>query len=252
MHIHSVRHSWPESPGFHLCRPQGSGDYVLLHFQTNGEIRFDNRFHQVSPGAFIIFAPHTPHELMSSAPLLHDWMHLSGPVDQHLARFALQCDTIYMPACTRHITETIAALEAEFFAQRNYGDELMQARLTELFILVARSLQGDAPSPLPRETADRLRSLRAEMLLHPERPWTSQDMARHINLSVPRLYPLYRQMFSVSPNRDLILIRIEKGRNMLRQGESVSSVAEQLGYANVTHFIRQYTQIVGVSPSRSR
>ena len=148
--------------------------------------------------------------------------------------------------------ETIAALEAEFFAQRNYGDELMQARLTELFILVARSLQGDAPSPLPRETADRLRSLRAEMLLHPERPWTSQDMARHINLSVPRLYPLYRQMFSVSPNRDLILIRIEKGRNMLRQGESVSSVAEQLGYANVTHFIRQYTQIVGVSPSRSR
>ena len=101
-----------------------------------------------------------------------------------------------------------------------------------------------------RETAARLRQLRAEMILHPEKPWTNEDMAKWLNVSVSRLYPLYRRLFSISPGQDLILMRVEKAKNMLMQGIPVSQVAELLGYSSTFHFIRQFRQHTGVTPGQ--
>jgi len=77
-------------------------------------------------------------------------------------------------------------------------------------------------------------------------------MARRLGVSVSRLYPLYRRLFSISPGKDLILMRVEKAKNMLLQGESVSRTAEAMGYANIYHFIRQFKQITGSSPGKIR
>ena len=88
------------------------------------------------------------------------------------------------------------------------------------------------------------------MIQHPERAWTNEMMAKRVNISVSRLYPLYRRMFSISPGRDLILMRIEKAKNMLSQGVSVAQVSELLGYGSTFHFIRQFKQETGVTPGR--
>jgi len=95
-----------------------------------------------------------------------------------------------------------------------------------------------------------LRELRAEMIQHPEWPWTNEMMARRVNISVSRLYPLYRRLFSISPGRDLILTRVEKAKNMLSQGLSVAQVTEQLGYGSTFHFIRQFKHETGVTPGK--
>lgn len=46
-------------------------------------------------------------------------------------------------------------------------------------------------------------------------------------------------------------MRIEKAKNMLMQGMSVAETAEQLGYTNVYHFIRQFKQITGITPGKA-
>ncbi|MDD6882911.1 MAG: AraC family transcriptional regulator [Eubacteriales bacterium] len=250
MEIQSIRHSWPERAGFTLRRKQGAEEYVLLHFHTPVELYFGHQTHIVAGGTVIVFAPHTPHEFFSPGPLLHDWMHIVGNFDAEMSRFGLAPDTLYSCGCGQRISEIVSLMEGEFFAQRDFWQDMIQARLRELLILLRRDLLGSLPPPVPLETAEKLRALRGEMLMHPERPWTSDSMARRINLSASRLYPLYRRIFSVSPNRDLILMRIEKARNMLRQGESVSRVAEQMGYASPQHFVRQFKQITGISPGQ--
>ena len=252
MEILRIRHSWPEAANFDLNRPKGTEDYVLLHFHNSVQLFFDGQWHETAPGALILFSPGQNHRFISREPLLHDWMHAVGRVEEEIAPYGLKANTLYQPERPAEITELFARLEAECFARRSYSSFLINALLTEMWVLLARGLMGDMPLPVPRETAERLRSLRAEMLLHPEYPWSNEEMAARIGLSVSRLYPLYRRMFSLSPGKDLILMRVEKAKNMLLQGESVSRAAEQTGYNNPYHFIRQFKQIVGMTPGKIR
>ncbi|HPF86558.1 MAG TPA: AraC family transcriptional regulator [Candidatus Limiplasma sp.] len=250
MEIRRVRHNWAEKARFSLSRPNGAGEYVFLHFNNAVELVFHGRKHMAKPGAVIIFAPQTGHLLLSPGPLLHDWMHITGPVDEALAAVGLAADTLYQPACGAVITQAVAGLETEFFAQRKYWRLYQQAALTELWIALAYDVSGEQPPRLERETADRLRELRAGMLLRPWEKWTVDTMARSLNISASRLYALYRRMYAISPNRDLILIRIERAKIMLEQGETVAKTAQETGYASVNHFIRQFRQEAGISPGQ--
>ena len=252
MDILRIRHSWPEPANFTLNRPNGVKEYVLIHFHNAVEISFDGVTHQAAPGALIIFSPHKPNSFHSPEPLLHDWIHLTGDVVHEIAAFDLKPDTLYQPTCPTQITELVARLEAEFFAQHAYRNDMFHCLLSELWILLSRNLSGNMPDPVPRKMADQLRALRADMLLHPEAEWSNEKMAHRLGLSVSRLYPLYRRMFSISPGQDLILMRVEKAKNMLLQGESVARTAEAMGYTNIYHFIRQFKQITGSTPGKVR
>lgn len=252
MEILRIRHNWPERAGFELNRPHGAPEYVLLHFHNEIELTFSGRRVKTQPGALILFAPMAPHHFKSHGPLVHDWIHLTGRVAEEISCFGLEPNILYQPNCGLKITELTAQLESEFFAQRTHWRTLSQALLTQLWVLLARDLMGEAPLPVPRETADRLRALRAEMLLHPEWEWSNEKMAQRLGLSVSRLYPLYRRMFAISPGRDLILMRVEKAKNLLLQGETVARTAECMGYSNLYHFIRQFKQIAGVTPGQVR
>ncbi|MBE5783811.1 MAG: helix-turn-helix domain-containing protein [Clostridiales bacterium] len=252
MNILRIRHSWPEPKNFSLKRPSGASEYVLLHFHNAVKLTFLGECHETAPGAFIIFSPHEPHIIFSAEPLLHDWIHLTGDVAAEISAYGLFPDTLYQPACNSKITDIIAHLEAEFFAKRAFSKNLSDALFIQLWVLLARELSGDVSDPVPRQMADQLRALRADMLLHPEAEWSNEQMARRLGVSVSRLYPLYRRLFSISPGKDLILMRVEKAKNMLLQGESVSRTAEAMGYANIYHFIRQFKQITGSSPGKIR
>lgn len=252
MDILRIRHSWPEPENFTLNRPKGAKEYVLIHFHNAVEITLDGVCHHTAPGALIIFSPHKPHSFHSRDPLLHDWIHLTGNVADEIGVFGLSPDTLYQPGCNSRITDLIARLEAEFFARRSFCQELTHSLLCELWVLLIRDLSGDVPDPISHKMADQLRTLRAEMLLHPEAEWSNDQMARRLGVSVSRLYPLYRRLFSISPGKDLILMRVEKAKNMLLQGESVAHTAEAMGYTNIYHFIRQFKQITGSSPGKIR
>lgn len=250
MNIQKIRHSWPEAAGFELNRPEGAGEYILLHFLTPVELSFAHKTHHAPAGTLIVFRPDTGHRFFSKGPLLHNWMHLTGAAEKELARFGLAVDTLYSVPYGMQITERVARLETEFFARKSHWNACLQALLEELWINLSRQLTDEMLQPISRETADRLRTLRAEMILHPEAEWTNEQMAKRLNISISRLYPLYHSLFSISPRRDLILMRIEKAENLLRQGYAVSQTAELLGYGSTYHFIRQFRKETGITPGR--
>ncbi len=61
MEIKQVRQDWPEEADFHLSRPNGAQEYVLLHFHNSVELYFGNRRYVTQPGALILFSPGEPH-----------------------------------------------------------------------------------------------------------------------------------------------------------------------------------------------
>lgn len=248
MKLLRARHSWPESAGFELHRLDSEDEYIFLHFLTPVELYYQQQWRTVNPGALIIFRPDTPQHFISRKPLLHDWMHLGGNVEEEFARFGLQTDTLYQMVKSDPITQQIARLEGELLSRSSHWEIYTQALLQEIWVTIVRQSKGEHTAPVVRETADLLRSLRADMILHPEWPWTHEMMATQINISCSRLYVLYRRQFATSPGKDLISIRIERAKSMLEQGASVANCADALGYANVSHFIRQFKLETGVTP----
>jgi hypothetical protein len=249
MEIKQVRHDWPEEADFHLSRPSGAQEYVLLHFHNSVELYFGNRRYVTQPGALILFSPGEPHRFLSREPLLHDWMHLTGPVREEAAAFGI-ARTRFTSRLRRADYRAGARLEAEFFARRSHWQALAQALMTELWVLLCRDLTRETPAPVALETADRLRALLAPDSSAPELPWDNATMARQINLSVSRLYPPlppHVRPFT-QPRSDPH--PVEKAKNMLLQGETVARTAACLGYANVSHFNRQFQAGHRVPPGR--
>lgn len=252
MEIRNVRHSWPEPAGFNLSRPSGGGEYIFLYFHSAVELCMFDQWRKAPPGTMIVFEPDTPHGFVSRGPLVHDWMHLGGEVSAELKALGIETNRMYAVACKERITQYAAQLESEFFARGAHWQRFVNAVLDELWITIAREIAGQAAQPVLQGTAERLRTLRAEMILHPEQPWTNAMMAKRVNVSESRLYPLYRRLYSISPGQDLILMRVEKAKQLLMQGMDVAQTAETVGYNNVYHFIRQFRQTVGTTPGKWR
>lgn len=246
-----VRHRWAEHAGFSLVRPEGVPEYILLHFHTSVELTFDNQTHHLDKGAFIVFAPGTPHAFVAHDALLHDWLHISGDMAQMMKNYGLQPDTLYQVDQSAGISDSVAFLENEFFTQRPYWGDLATAKLTEMLIRISHCVHRTQFQPRVRdETAEYLREIRTQILTNPWHSWSVTELAQAVSLSESRLHALYKAAFGISPRRDLILIRIEKAKMLLQSGLSVTSVAEQLGYSSVYHFIRQFKQLTGTTPGQ--
>jgi len=249
--ITRIRHRWAEKDGFTLDRPKGAGEYILLHFLTPVELHFSQKTFHLLPGALIVFSPDCPHRFVAKGALLHDWLHITGDVEGLMNQYGLKVNTLYTPELTATISEIVAFLESEYFAQRPFCSELHAAKLTELFIRIAHSISDTQPKLNIRdETAERLRDIRMRILSDPWKQWTIAELASYANISQSRLHALYKNIFGISPKHDLILMRIEKAKQLLTHGETVTEAADQLGYSSVFHFIRQFRQFTGTTPKQ--
>ena len=246
-----VRHRWAEKSNFVLDRPKGTSDYVLLHFLTPVTMVLDGKKRHVEKGSLIVFSPGASQHFEAHEPLLHDWMNITGDVKELMGQYRLRPDVLYHPNQPTAISDIVCFMEMEFFAQHTYWPQLQRVKLEELFIRVAHALEPTtAVRTIGPETEEHLRTLRSRMLSEPWQDWTVPVLANHVHISESRLHALYKSLFGISPRRDLVLMRIEKAKTMLQSGTSVSDTAEQLGYGNVYHFIRQFRTETGITPKQ--
>ena len=127
-------------------------------------------------------------------------------------------------------------------------------KMTELFIKLSRSLSDEYTAVIDTTTSEGLRRLRSEVLLSLNHPWTVAEMAARIPLSESRFsYGIQILLMGHLP------WRISSVQGLIRQkiallftDRTISSIAESLGYNNLTHFIRQFRSFTGMSPSGYR
>ena len=74
-------------------------------------------------------------------------------------------------------------------------------------------------------------------------------LAKSANLSTSRFSVLYKNMFGISPKKDIINARISKAKYLMSLGsQSLLEVSELCGYQNIYHFIRQFRTVTGITP----
>ncbi|MBQ7917028.1 MAG: helix-turn-helix transcriptional regulator [Firmicutes bacterium] len=246
----SARHRWPEPKGFELSRPNGIREFVLIHFFNTVEIlQFGQRI-TVQPGGCICYGLGTEQYLYSAEPLIHDWMHLSVDAAPLIAELGIVLDKVIYPADTTFMTAGICDIELEINSDRPFRQQMANAAAQQLLIRYARACKDKGEEHVANpELYSRLYGLRTKMFTHLERSWTVEQMAEQVHLSPSRFFTVYKSMFGISPMNDLIRARVDAARTALAGTDiPITQLAEQLGYANATHFSRQFRQQTGMSP----
>jgi AraC-like DNA-binding protein len=81
----------------------------------------------------------------------------------------------------------------------------------------------------------------------------TEALSRHLNLSTSRVHHLFHEHFGFSPGQVLKLRRMQEARELLDSTfKSVKEVMVAVGLNDLSHFVRDFKQAFGKSPSELR
>lgn len=100
-----------------------------------------------------------------------------------------------------------------------------------------------------REIISRLETARGFILDHQHQDITLDDIAQAACLSKFHLLRQFAAIYGLPPLRYHQRLRLATARQRIMNGESISFIAEQLGFANVSSFSRAYQRCHGWRPS---
>jgi len=83
---------------------------------------------------------------------------------------------------------------------------------------------------------------------HYQESHTLNDLCRLVAFNRRKLTEQFKAVFGMTVHQYLQTVRIDNAKAMLRQGDSVSAVAHQVGYAYQSNFAKVFRQQVGLSP----
>lgn len=149
------------------------------------------------------------------------------------------------------IDETARRLVRVFTEDRPYKDTLIDLGITEL---VVRLLRTEARSLLLAHSAEKADSsgLAAaieyvKQNLH--RRITIDEVAEVACMSTSSLYRYFRNEMGCTPLQFITTCRIRQAKTMLRvSDQSVTAVAYDLGFSDVSHFIHTFREVEGCTP----
>lgn len=99
----------------------------------------------------------------------------------------------------------------------------------------------------------RIRKLLDVMDRELDRPIELADLASSVRLSPSRMRALFKREIGDTPSRYLRRQRLERARLLLFRSElSVKEVMTMVGLSDQSHFVRNFEQSFGLSPSRYR
>ncbi len=247
--ITKIHYNEHRIPPFKIDRPNGYPEYSFAHFIDGIYTYIDGVRVFLPPHSCIIWRPGTPQYFESDKPICHNWFHFKGNPEPLFQELGLPIDQWICPKQWFFISEIIEEMQDEFFSEKAGRTTLVHLKAKEFFIKLSRALQ-DTPDD---STAELIRRLRSRMLSRPEQAWSVEQLADKANLSPSRFHALYHTMYGNGPIDDLIRFRINIAKYDLETTSlPISSIAEKLGYRNITHFSRQFKKIVGTAPQQYR
>lgn len=95
--------------------------------------------------------------------------------------------------------------------------------------------------------------LRRNIVSQPQRDWEIENISHDIGISKSHLQRLYKQLFSTSIKDDVITSRIKRAMQLLEHTDMrIAEIAEQCGYNNENHFMRQFKEKTGMTAAQFR
>lgn len=176
-----------------------------------------------------------------------------------LLRDKLWAPTAYVQEATPAFHELVASLASCVISGSHLDKSLLlPLRRRELLYLLLlpllgsqdnRLLEPDEDSPVLPHSVVSVQPAIELLTKDLSKPLRVADLARAVNISPSRFAHVFKESTGVSPHRFRKQLRMEHARHLLEEkGWAVTTVAVEVGYSNVSHFISEFKRIFGMTP----
>lgn len=250
MYVFRVQYNWQQKAG---SGPMGAvpSYYNLFYFPTPVDIINGEMTIRTKPNACVLSAPGYYRGFCFSEDTTMHWFHAEKEIKELIDQYQVPLNCVFYPENPGFVAELFRKIQKEFYQSNPYREELIDGYTRELLIKLSRSIHGSVSGhSISSNEQKKLQQLRLEMLSHPDRVWTVEEMAHTVSLSPSRFHAVYKQLFGSSPMKDVIDAKVELAKTLLLMEEDLTlrDVTERLGYKNQQHFIRQFKAATGLTP----
>lgn len=134
------------------------------------------------------------------------------------------------------------------FNRRHY----VYMKLRELFFIIhEQQLLSNSLSTKNPELYKKLESVRAYLVMNYTNPPTIKKLARLFLLNEKKLMHDFKIAYDITIYAFIIQLRMERAQKMLLEDYSVNTIASELGYRSVSHFIKTFKSCYGYTPKQA-
>ena len=220
--------------------------------EGEGEAILANKTVPLHPGVVFAYGPGIPHRLRTSPkkPLLKYYLDFTGkPADALLQTSGLRPGSALHITPVEEIVSLLDALQRDASSEHPIAEELGLAQLRVLLLKI-RERSCESPRPEPRSLASYHRA--RQLLEQNALTWRSADeAATHCGMTPEHLCRLFAKHGHTSPYKLLIRLKMSRAAELLLDSDlRVHEVAEELGFADASHFSKVFKRLYGASPEQ--
>jgi AraC-like DNA-binding protein len=226
---------------------------IIYFLSGSGSFLLDGHERPVAHGDLFLIKPQHRHGLTVASVI--KTLDLKFVVkDAHLQRTLLRAAS-YFPDCEPALSHLFERIRQEGEGKGALFQELCGAYLLELLILLLRQERRPArvahlakvPAGCPADAVSKrvvefIQQHYAEDVHLPE-------IARVLGVSERRIRQKFQESVGIPPMRYLLQCRVEQAKELINYSDyALKEIAERVGFKNIHHFTRVFSEIAGVSP----
>lgn len=233
-----------------------SRTYVIMCFQSPALLETVNGMERVCPGDVVLHAPkdrvnhHTAEDMEEG--FVNDWLYMiSSVAEQFIPSLDIPYNTLIHTHNPMFLRSFLVNMDVEKARRQPFFEQYISNQLESMLLSIARFRKMQ-----PHEFSVYSEMLYAfrQRLLHayPEK-WSIRRMASELNLSDSYFSIQYKKLFAISPIDDLIEIRLQAAKSLLRTTvRSVHQISVDCGFQNEYYFSKLFKKRTGMSPTTYR
>lgn len=229
---------------FTVNRTSGYDCWLFLFVKTGAVFNVNGTDIATKPNTYILYKPGTPHFYNASEDIyINDWVQFEADIS---ISGVIADQPVYLGNSIGIGLYMQLICEAFYRENHQSCEHLLLSMLLELsFISGNSTLKGSH--------SHELAELRKELYKNPEAKWSIALAADRLYISGAHFQELYKKAFGISFGSDVIKSRIEAATELLLYTDmSLTEIGYKCGYESSVHFSRQFSKLMGISPSEWR
>jgi AraC-like DNA-binding protein len=255
MYITNIGFNHSHDADFNICRPKGSGDYLLLLLKTPAIFTFNGSDTIMGPDSFILYSENTPQYYRAYGPQFsNDWFHfkLQAEDEAMFSRLGIPQNRVIHIGELSELSLMINNLCYEAYSSNRFKSEVIELYMRLFFIKLSNRIH-DSSSEAASTHYNKMSIIRTKIYNQPYNNWTIEGLSHELTMSRSSFQHLYKAIFGVSPITDVIQSRIEHAKYLLSTTDtSIKKISEMCGYNNEIHFMRQFKKQTNLTPTEYR
>ncbi len=255
MYIHYIALESIHDSGFLMDRPTGRIDFLFLYLKTPCTFVVEDHVYSVTVPSAILLNSNTPHRYFpSGSRYVDDYLHFA-PDDREifLKKLTFPLNIPLQISNDSFIQDLLRLIEKEFNPENKNSSKVFTLLIELLMIKIGEEWDLYQKRTVSIPHYDDLLMVRNRILNSPEKNWKIEELAQQAHLSHAYFQVMYKKAFRVTCITDVINVKIAQAKILLTSTElPVKQIAQELGYNEVYHFIRQFKKGTGLTPGAFR